>query len=98
LTKDEAKAVLSKIRMNYSKSFSNMDTKTGQVYLEIWQEGLADMKKDYADKALKYYLFEYTGDFAPTIGQFLAKCHEYRVEYERQHPVIRNAWETRIDG
>ena len=93
MTKDEAKAVLSKIKMNYSKSFSHMDSKTGSVYLEIWQEGLADVKKEYADKALHFYLFEYTGDFAPTIGQFLAKADEYRVEYERQHPVIRNSWE-----
>ena len=98
LSKAETAKVLNTLKSNYRKSYSGMKTDELKNLFEIWEEGLKKVDATYIFQALDWYTYEYTGDFAPTIGQFLAKANEYRAEYERKHPVIRNAWETRIDG
>ena len=97
MKKSDVKKVLGKLRMNYRKSFTGMSSEEANEYLDIWVEGLSRISDEYIWKALDYYMFEHTDSFAPTIGQFLAKAHEYRVEYERKHPIITNAWEKHDD-
>lgn len=97
MKKNDVKKVLGKLKSNYRKSFSGMSSEEANDYLDIWTDGLSRISDEYIWQALDYFMFETTDSFAPTIGQFLAKADEFRIEYERQHPVITNAWENHDD-
>lgn len=93
LAKEEAIKVLQKIKNNYRRYYANLTKEEAMSMVEIWTEGLQRVDARYAKQALDYFIFESTEPFPPTIGQFLAKANEYKIAYERKHPVIRNAWE-----
>lgn len=97
MTRDDVKKVLRTLRVNFSKSFSGMSIEDREEYLDIWERGLKRIDDRYIWEALDYFLCEYTEAFSPTLGQFLEKANQFRIQYERKNPVIRNAWEVEDD-
>ena len=94
MKKEDVTKILGSLKSNFKKSFNDMTKSEAEAYLDIWERGLQRIDDVYAWQALDFYMFESTDSFAPTIGQFLHKANEYKEEYERKHPVIRNAWEA----
>lgn len=90
--------VLDRLKNNFRKSFSGMTATDITSMIRIWETGLGRVDEQYIWQTLDFYTYEYTDPFAPTIGQFLAKANEFRVAYERKHPVIRNAWEVKDES
>lgn len=97
LTREETAKVLNQLKSNFKKSFVNMSKAEAEAYLDIWERGLSRIEDKYVWEALDAFLFDSTEPFAPTIGQFLGKAKELKQEYERKHPIIRNAWEIKDD-
>lgn len=95
LSNEEAIGILQKIKNNYRRYYANLTREEALTMAEIWVEGLRRVDGRYAKQALDYFIFESTEPFPPTIGQFLSKANDYRIAYERKHPVIRNAWEIK---
>lgn len=98
LSKEEAIKVLQKIKCNYRRYYANLNRDEALSMADIWVEGLQKMETRYAKQALDHFIFESTDPFPPTIGQFLSKANEYKVEYERKNPIIRNAWEIKDEN
>lgn len=98
LSKAEAINILQKIKNNYRRYYTNLTREEALTMAEIWVEGLQRVDGRYAKQALDYFIFESTEPFPPTIGQFLSKANDYRIAYERKHPVIRNAWEIKDES
>lgn len=93
MTREDVTEILRSLKSNFKKSFTDMSKAEADAYLDIWEKGLNRIDDTYAWQALDYFMYESTEPFAPTIGQFLAKANDYKAEYEKKHPVIRNAWE-----
>ena len=98
LSKEEAVRVLQKIKNNYRRAYSNLTRDEAENLMDIWVEGLQRFDGRYIKEALDWYIFESRDPFPPTIGQFLGKADEFRIDYERKHPVIRNAWEIKDES
>lgn len=97
LSREECIRVLQKLQNNYRRAYSNMTREEAITLAEIWVEGLQRMDGKYIKEALDWFIFTNTDPFPPTIGQFLSKANEFKQEYERKHPIIRNAWEIKDD-
>lgn len=95
MSKTEAAKVLQTIRNNYRKAYAGMSETELKNLFEIWVSGLQRMESKYIYQALDWYVYESTDGFPPTIGQFLAKAKEFKIQYERKNPVIRNSWEIK---
>ena len=95
ISKTDTAKVLDTLKSNYRKSYAGMTAEEIMGLADIWHKGLQRIEADYVWQALDWYTYESTEAFAPTIGQFLAKANEFKQEYERKHPVIRNSWEVR---
>lgn len=93
LSREECIRVLQKLQNNFRRAYQNMTRDEAVTLAEVWVKGLQRIDGKYIEEALDWFIFSNTDPFPPTIGQFLAKANEFKAEYEKKHPVIRNAWE-----
>ena len=80
MQKQDVKHILTRLRVNYPATFSKMTIQEKNVFLENWSEGLKEIDSRFAEQACKYYLFNTSRDFAPTIGEFIERCEIFRRE------------------
>lgn len=98
MTKEETKTILSKVKMVYPSSFTNMTYNDGIEMLNTWYDYL----KDYDLKTIENNLNEHieTSKFVPRISELTKKkkiAGSTFANYEQNEKCTKEEWDNMVD-